>query len=71
MLMNAFYGVWSYLYILQIFNQEKSGALTNFAREFDFKDKKILVRIRDIHKIEKIKSVNFSLFLVMTKWRNI
>ena len=35
-----------------------------FERKLDFKDKKIPVKIRDIHKIEK-KNVSASVFLVM------
>ena len=37
----------------------------DFTKRFDFKDIKIPVKIRDLHKVEKKNSVGISLFLVM------
>ena len=34
----------------------------NFAKKLDFKDIKLLVKIRDIHKIEKMNSIDISVF---------
>ena len=34
----------------------------DFAKELDFKDIKFLVKIRDIHKIEKTNSISISVF---------
>ena len=55
MIMNAFKGLQSHTYILQIITQQELQKLTKILPiKLDFKDRKFQLKTRDVHKIEKI-----------------
>ena len=61
MIINALNVVWSGIYILQIITHEELERLTIWD-ELDFEYKKLPVKIKDIHKIEKYNSISVSVF---------
>ena len=62
MILNAWNGVWSDTYILQIIIPEELEKLQRFCKKLDFKDIKFIVNVRDIHKTEKNNSIGISVF---------
>ena len=62
MILNAWNGVWSDTYILQIIIPEELEKLQRFCKKLDFKDIKFIVKVRDIHKTEKNSSIGISVF---------
>ena len=62
MILNAWNGVWSDTYILQIIIPEELEKLQRFCKKLDFKDIKFIVKVRDIHKTEKNNSIGISVF---------
>ena len=62
MILNAWNGVWSDTYILQIIIPEELEKLQRFCKKLDFKDIKFIVKVRDIHKTEKNDSIGISVF---------
>ena len=62
MILNAWNGVSSDTYILQIIIPEELEKLQRFCKKLDFKDIKFIVKVRDIHKTEKNNSIGISVF---------
>ena len=62
MILNAWNGVWSDTYIVQIIIPEELEKLQRFCKKLDFKDIKFIVKVRDIHKTEKNNSIDISVF---------
>ena len=62
MILNAWNGVWSDTYILQIIIPEELEKLQRFCKKLDFKDIKFIVKVRDIHNTEKNNSIDISVF---------
>ena len=64
MMINSLNVSWSDVYMLQIIIQEELEKLARILhkKKFDYKDMKFLVKVRNIHQIEKKNCICISIF---------